>query len=94
MPTGIMGYGGLARSSAGRPRSSWPPSVSCERIYPRPWLNTQPNAELKTAARTAIDGLGYRIVATIGNSATDRCGGHADRTFTLPDYDGPLGRAR
>ena len=61
-----------------------------EHIYLRPWFNTQPNAELKTAARTAIEGLGYRIVANIGNSATDLSGGHAERTFKLPDYDGQL----
>jgi hypothetical protein len=61
-----------------------------ERIYLRPWFNTQPNAELKTDARKSIEGLGYRIVANIGNSATDLSGGHADRTFKLPDYDGQL----
>jgi hypothetical protein len=63
---------------------------SYERIYLRPWFNFEPNDELKTAARTAIEGLGYRIVANIGNSATDLSGGHADRTFKLPDYDGQL----
>jgi len=63
---------------------------SWEKIYLRPWFNTQANDVLKTAARTAIEGLGYRIVANIGNSATDLSGGHADRTFKLPDYDGQL----
>lgn len=61
-----------------------------ERIYMRPWFDSRPAAELKTAARTAIEGLGYRIVANIGNSATDLSGGHAERTFKLPDYDGQL----
>jgi hypothetical protein len=59
-------------------------------IYLRPWFNTQPDADLKTAARTAIEARGYRIVANIGNSDTDLAGGHADRTFKLPDYDGQL----
>lgn len=63
---------------------------SYERIYMRPWFDSRPAAELKTAARTAIEGLGYRIVANIGNSATDLSGGHAERTFKLPDYDGQL----
>ncbi|MFI5493977.1 HAD family acid phosphatase [Actinoplanes sp. NPDC051859] len=61
-----------------------------ERIYPRPWFNTQPDAELKTDARKAIEAQGYRIVANIGNSPSDLAGGHADRTFKLPDYDGAL----
>ncbi|WP_342353759.1 hypothetical protein [Couchioplanes caeruleus] len=33
---------------------------------------------------------GYTIVASIGNSATDLGGGHAERTFKLPDYNGQL----
>ena len=61
-----------------------------ERIFMRPWFNTQPDAELKTDARKAIEAQGFRIVANIGNSASDLSGGHADRTFKLPDYDGQL----
>jgi predicted secreted acid phosphatase len=45
----------------------------------------------KTAARTAIEKLGYTIVANIGNNDTDLAGGHAERTFKLPDYNGQLG---
>ncbi|KAA0021248.1 HAD family acid phosphatase [Antrihabitans cavernicola] len=44
----------------------------------------------KTAERTAIEALGYTIVANIGNSATDLAGGHAEQTFKLPDYNGAL----
>ncbi|MDT0404210.1 HAD family acid phosphatase [Streptomyces edwardsiae] len=47
-------------------------------------------AEYKTARRAAIEAKGYTIVANIGNSATDLSGGHAERTFKLPDYDGQL----
>ena len=61
-----------------------------ERIFMRPWFNTQPDAELKTDARKTIEAQGFRIVANIGNSASDLSGGHADRTFKLPDYDGQL----
>ncbi|MEV8503910.1 HAD family acid phosphatase [Actinoplanes sp. NPDC051475] len=61
-----------------------------ERVYLRPWFNTQPDAELKADARKAIEAQGYRIVANIGNSPSDLSGGHADRTFKLPDYDGQL----
>ena len=61
-----------------------------ERISMRLWFNTQPDAELKTDARKAIEAQGFRIVANIGNSASDLSGGHADRTFKVPDYDGQL----
>lgn len=46
--------------------------------------------EYKTASRIDIERQGYTIVANIGNSASDLAGGHAERTFKLPDYDGAL----
>jgi hypothetical protein len=59
-------------------------------IYLRPWFNTQPDAELKTAARVDIEAKGYTIVANIGNKESDLSGGHAERTFKLPDYNSEL----
>lgn len=47
-------------------------------------------AVYKTAQRVAIESKGYTIIANIGNSATDLSGGHAEKTFKLPDYDGQL----
>lgn len=47
-------------------------------------------AEYKTEQRAEIESKGYTIIANIGNSATDLSGGHAERTFKLPDYDGQL----
>ncbi|MFF9091058.1 HAD family acid phosphatase [Streptomyces sp. NPDC014991] len=47
-------------------------------------------AAYKTAQRAGIENDGYTIIANIGNSATDLSGGHAERTFKLPDYDGQL----
>ncbi|WP_395572935.1 HAD family acid phosphatase [Streptomyces sp. BK79] len=47
-------------------------------------------AEYKTAQRARIEAKGYTIIANIGNSATDLSGGHAEKTFKLPDYDGQL----
>ncbi|MBD0422479.1 hydrolase [Streptomyces sp. TRM S81-3] len=47
-------------------------------------------AEYKTAQRADIESRGYTIIANIGNSATDLSGGHAEKTFKLPDYDGQL----
>jgi hypothetical protein len=59
-------------------------------IYTRPTFNFDDNQTLKTKARTDIERRGYTIVANVGNSATDLGGGHAERTFKLPDYDGQL----
>ncbi|KOX42500.1 HAD family acid phosphatase [Streptomyces sp. ESR1.13] len=47
-------------------------------------------AVYKTEQRAKIESKGYTIIANIGNSATDLSGGHAERTFKLPDYDGQL----
>ncbi|MGW6297197.1 HAD family acid phosphatase [Streptomyces sp. NPDC055058] len=47
-------------------------------------------ADYKTAQRAAIEAKGYTIIANIGNSATDLSGGHAEKTFKLPDYGGQL----
>ncbi|MEU9736988.1 HAD family acid phosphatase [Streptomyces sp. NPDC048002] len=47
-------------------------------------------ADYKTAQRVAIENKGYTIIANIGNSATDLSGGHAEKTYKLPDYDGQL----
>lgn len=47
-------------------------------------------AEYKTAQRADIESKGYTIIANIGNSATDLSGGHAEKTYKLPDYDGQL----
>lgn len=47
-------------------------------------------AAYKTAQRTGIEKDGYTIIANIGNSPTDLSGGHAEKTFKLPDYDGQL----
>ncbi|GAA0794512.1 HAD family acid phosphatase [Spirilliplanes yamanashiensis] len=60
-------------------------------LYMRPWFDTRPDQKLKTDNRIAIERLGYTIVANIGNNDSDLAGGHAERTFKLPDYDGQLG---
>ncbi len=59
-------------------------------LHMRPWFDTRPDDVLKTSARAAIEAQGYRIVANIGNNDTDLRGGHAERTFKLPDYGGQL----
>ncbi|MGW5334241.1 HAD family acid phosphatase [Streptomyces bauhiniae] len=47
-------------------------------------------AAYKTAQRADLERQGYTIIANIGNSPSDLTGGHAERTFKLPDYDGQL----
>ncbi|GAB2737215.1 HAD family acid phosphatase [Streptomyces bullii] len=60
-------------------------------LYVRGFLDLFKNvADYKTAQRVDIESKGYTIIANIGNSATDLSGGHAERTFKLPDYDGQL----
>ncbi|MEV5334988.1 HAD family acid phosphatase [Streptomyces werraensis] len=60
-------------------------------LYVRSFIDLFRNvAEYKTAQRVAIERKGYTIIANIGNSPTDLSGGHAERTFKLPDYDGRL----
>jgi hypothetical protein len=59
-------------------------------IYLRPWFDTRTDQALKTAARVDIERRGFTIVASVGNNTSDLAGGHAERTFKLPDYDGQL----
>ncbi|MFD7458546.1 MULTISPECIES: HAD family acid phosphatase [unclassified Streptomyces] len=47
-------------------------------------------ADYKTAQRAAIESKGYTIIANIGNNTTDLSGGHAEKAYKLPDYDGQL----
>ncbi|WP_217235029.1 HAD family acid phosphatase [Streptomyces sp. AC555_RSS877] len=47
-------------------------------------------AAYKTAQRVDIESKGYTIIANIGNNATDLSGGHAEKTYKLPDYEGQL----
>jgi transcriptional regulator with XRE-family HTH domain len=59
-------------------------------MYLRPTFDFKSDQSLKTNARIAIERLGYTIVANVGNNDTDLAGGHAERTFKLPDYGGQL----
>ncbi|MFB6849756.1 HAD family acid phosphatase [Streptomyces sp. NPDC056373] len=60
-------------------------------LYVRNFIDLFKNvADYKTAQRVDVERKGYTIIANIGNSATDLSGGHAEKTFKLPDYDGQL----
>jgi len=59
-------------------------------LYMRPTFSSDTAQTLKTNARIKIEGLGYTIVANVGNNDSDLAGGHAEKTFKLPDYNGQL----
>ncbi|WP_086564626.1 HAD family acid phosphatase [Streptomyces africanus] len=60
-------------------------------LYVRNFIDLFKNvAEYKTAQRVDVEKKGYTIIANIGNSAGDLSGGHAEKTYKLPDYDGQL----
>ncbi|MFH0521007.1 HAD family acid phosphatase [Streptomyces sp. M41] len=60
-------------------------------LYVRGFLDLFKNvADYKTAQRVDIERKGYTIIANIGNNTTDLSGGHAEKTYKLPDYDGQL----
>jgi predicted secreted acid phosphatase len=60
-------------------------------LYVRDFIDLFKNvADYKTAQRVDIERKGYTIIANIGNSGTDLSGGHAEKTYKLPDYDGQL----
>ena len=42
-------------------------------------------ADYKTPHREAIEAMGYTIVANVGDQPSDLAGGHAERTFQLPN---------
>jgi predicted secreted acid phosphatase len=44
----------------------------------------------KTGKRAEIEAQGYTVIANVGTNDSDLVGGHAERTFKLPDYDGRL----
>ena len=39
----------------------------------------------KSGERAALEGQGYRILANVGDQESDLAGGHADRSFKLPN---------
>lgn len=73
---------------------TWPNLISegytVDGLYQTDLLDVFDLQAYKTAARADIESQGYTIVANIGNNASDLGGGHAERTFKLPDYDGAL----
>jgi acid phosphatase len=56
-----------------------------EALIVRPNPSTSPAAVFKSAERERISRLGYTIIANFGDQQTDLDGGHAERTFKLPN---------
>ncbi len=55
-------------------------------LFFRPKTDTQPSASpFKTQARAAIEQAGYTIIASVGDQDSDFTGGHAEKTFKLPN---------
>jgi predicted secreted acid phosphatase len=46
---------------------------------------SEPVIPFKSGQRAALEGEGYRIVANVGDQESDLAGGHADRSFKLPN---------
>ncbi len=42
-------------------------------------------ASFKAPVRTAIERAGYTIIANVGDQPSDLAGGHAEKTFLLPN---------
>jgi len=56
-----------------------------EKIYCMADDNPQPARLFKTAIRRQIEAEGFTIIANIGDQDSDLAGGHAEKTFKLPN---------
>lgn len=59
-------------------------------VYSRPSADPRSKKDVKAALRTEIEKAGFTIVANVGNAWADLDGGHAEKVYKLPDYDGLL----
>jgi len=59
---------------------------SWQELIMRPKGTTTPSAtDYKTPARAKIEAEGYTIIANVGDQPSDLAGGHAERTYLVPD---------
>ncbi|PNE40270.1 MULTISPECIES: HAD family acid phosphatase [Streptomyces] len=56
----------------------------------KPHGDSPGKAEVKLGCRKKYEAQGYTLVANVGNRSTDFEGGHYEKGFKLPDYDGQL----
>ena len=50
-----------------------------------PATEGRPVSEHKTRARADIESHGFAIIANVGDQESDLVGGHAERTFKIPN---------
>jgi len=55
------------------------------RAFFRAETDQQPTRQYKSGARREIEAAGYTIIANIGDQQSDLDGGHAEKTFKLPN---------
>ncbi|MFG2223155.1 HAD family acid phosphatase [Streptomyces sp. NPDC048644] len=56
----------------------------------KPHGDSPGKAAVKLGCRKTFESQGYTLVANVGNRSTDFEGGHYEKGFKLPDYDGGL----
>ncbi|MGG2461414.1 HAD family acid phosphatase [Streptomyces sp. RGM 3693] len=56
----------------------------------KPHGDSPGKAQVKLGCRKKYEAQGYTLIADVGNRSTDFEGGHYDKGFKLPDYDGQL----
>jgi acid phosphatase len=56
-----------------------------QKLYMKPNKTDQPSAQFKIDKREQIEQDGYHIIANVGDQQSDLTGGHADKTFKLPN---------
>ncbi|WP_435056534.1 HAD family acid phosphatase [Streptomyces noursei] len=84
----------------GNPRGSGEPVAAARELtsagYTVDGLCLKPNgdspgkAQVKLGCRKQYEAQGYTLIANVGNRSTDFEGGHYEKGFKLPDYDGQL----
>ncbi|MFE3550846.1 HAD family acid phosphatase [Streptomyces kronopolitis] len=56
----------------------------------KPGGHSPGKAQVKLGCRKQYEAKGYTLIANVGNRSTDFEGGHYEKGFKLPDYDGAL----
>ncbi|MFB6602087.1 HAD family acid phosphatase [Streptomyces noursei] len=56
----------------------------------KPHGDSPGKAQVKLGCRKKYEAQGYTLIANVGNRSTDFEGGHYEKGFKLPDYDGQL----
>lgn len=92
MPTAVdIGHGGFTDGLFTKPPVGSYPAYLDKPEFCAPYIHATPNPvscptiQYKSGTRAYIESLGYDIVADFGDQFSDLKGGHADKTFKLPN---------